>query len=90
MQKQHPQQLGSRLEIPLDENLPRLAMTQSPVGPDENNDKFISLYNRVDVEVLNNWAMNTLFMRGSIGHVVQEPNITDDFRQFLQMMYGAN
>ena len=29
-------------------------------------------------------------MRGSIGFVVQEPEITDDFKQFLITMYGSN
>ena len=29
-------------------------------------------------------------MRGSIGFVVQEPEITDDFKQFLIKMYGSN
>ena len=29
-------------------------------------------------------------MRRSIGYVVQEPEITDDFKQFLMKMYGSN
>ena len=65
-------------------------MTPSPVAPDEDNDNFLGLYYRVDVEALDEWAPVTIFMRGSIGFVVQEPETTDDFKQFLITMYGSN
>ena len=54
------------------------------------NDNFLSLYYRVDVEALNDWATVNYFMRRSIGLVVQEPYITDNFKQFLIMMHGSN
>ena len=65
-------------------------MTPSPVVPDEDHDNFLGLYYRVDVEPLDEWATVTSFMRGSIGYVVQEPEITDDFKQFLIRMYDSN
>ena len=65
-------------------------MTPSPVVPDEDHDHFLGLYYRVDVEALDEWATVTSFMRGSIGYVVQEPDITDNFKQFLIIMYGSN
>ena len=65
-------------------------MTPSPVAPDEDHDKFLGLYYRVYVETLDEWATVTSFMRRSIGYVVQEPEITDDFKQFLIRMYDSN
>ena len=61
-------------------------MTPSPVAPDEDNDNFLGLYCRVDVEALNGCDTVTRFKRGSIGFVVQDPEIPDDFRQFLILM----
>ena len=29
-------------------------------------------------------------MKGSIGYLVQEPDVTEDFKQFLVIMYGSN
>ena len=87
-----PKNQRLRIEIPLDlpEHMPQQEMTPSPVDPDEDNDNFLGLYYRVDVEALDEWATVTSFMRGSIGYVVQEPEITDDFKQFLITMYGSN
>ena len=65
-------------------------MTLSPVAPEENNDNVLGLYYRVDVKPLNDWVTVTQFMKGSIGFVVQEPEVTYDFRQFLIIMYGSN
>ena len=65
-------------------------MTPSPVAPDEDHDNFLGLYYRVDVEALDEWATVTSFMRGSIEYVVEEPEITDDFKQFPIRMYGSN
>ena len=70
--------------------MPQQEMTPSSVAPDEDNDNFLGLYYRVDVEALDEWATVTSFMRESIGYVVQEPEITDDFKQFLITMYGSN
>ena len=65
-------------------------MTPSPVAPDEGNDIIQGLLYRVDIEALDEWAKVTSFMRGSIGYVVQEPDIIDDFKQFLILLYGSN
>ena len=42
------------------------------------------------MEALDEWATVTSFMRGRIGYAVQEPEITDDFKQLLIRMYGSN
>ena len=65
-------------------------MTTSPVVPNENNDSFLGIYYRVDVESLNDWATVTQIMRESIGYVVQEPEVTEDFKQFSIIMFGSN
>ena len=65
-------------------------MTPSPIAADENNDSFLRLFYRVDVEALNEWAKVTQFMKGNIGFVVQELEVTDDFRQFLIILFGSN
>ena len=70
--------------------MPQQEKTPSPVAPDEDHDNFLGLYYRLDVEALDEWATVTGFMRGSIGYVVEEPEITDDFKQFLITMYGSN
>ena len=82
--------LGIEFPLGLPEHMPHQEMTPSPVAPDEDHDNFLGLYYRVDVEGLDEWATVTIFMRGSIGYVVQEPVITDDFKQFLIRMYGSN
>ena len=65
-------------------------MTPSPVVPNENNDSFLGIYYRVDVESLNDWATVTQIMRESTGYVVQEPEVTEDFKQFSIIMFGSN
>ena len=84
------QRLGIGIPLGLPEHMPQEEMTPSPVVPDEDHDHFLGLYYRVDVEALDEWATVTSFMRGSIGYVVQEPEITDNFKQFLIIMYGSN
>ena len=84
------QRLGIEIPLGLPEHMPQEEMTPSPVVPDEDLDHFLGLYYRVDVEALDEWATVTSFMRGSIGYVVQEPQITDNFKQFLIIMYGSN
>ena len=92
MNEQRPnnQRLGIEIPLGLPEHKPQQEMTPSPVAVGEDNDIFFGLYYRVDVEALDEWATVTSFMRGSIGYVVQEPEITDDFKQFLITMYGSN
>ena len=70
--------------------MPEQEMAPSPVAPDEGHDKFLGLCYRVDVEALDEWATDISFMRWSNGYVVQEPEITDDFKQFLIKMYGSS
>ena len=72
------------------EHMPQQEMTPSLVAPDEVNDNFVGLYYRVDVEALDEWTTVTIFMRRSIGFVVQELEVTDDFQQLLIKMYGSN
>ena len=84
------QRLGIEIPLGLPEHMPQEEMTPSPVVPDEDHDHFVGLYYRVDVEALDEWATVTSFMRESIEYVVQEPEITDNFKQFLIIMYGSN
>ena len=72
--------MGIEILSGLPEHLPQQEMTPSPVASDEINDKFLGLYYRVDLKALNDWTTVTHFMKGSIGLVVQEPQVTDDFR----------
>ena len=92
LNEQVPNNQRVEIEIPLGrpEHMPQQEMTPSPVVPDEEHDNFLGIYYRVDVEALDEWATVTSFMRGSIGYVVQEPEITDDFKKFLIRMYGSN
>ena len=76
------QRMGIENPLGLPEHMPQEEMTLSPVVPDEDQDHFLGLYYRVDVEALDEWAKVTSFMRGSIGYVVQEPEITDNFKQW--------
>ena len=82
--------LGIEHPLALPEHKPQQEMTLSPVAPDEDHDNLPGLYYRVDVEALDEWAAVKSFMRGSIGDVVQKPEITDDFKHFLIRMYGSN
>ena len=84
------QRLGIEIPLGLPEHMPQEEMTPAPVVPNEDHDHFLGLYYRVNVEALDEWATVTSFMRGSIGYVVQEPEITDNFKQFLIFMYGSN
>ena len=92
LNEQVPNNQRLEIDIPLGlpDYMPQEEMTPSPVVPDEGHDHFLGLYYSVDVEALDEWATVTSFMRGSIGYVVQEPEITDNFKQFLIIMYGSN
>ena len=63
-------------------------MAPSTVDPDKNNENFVGLYYRVDVKALIDRVTVTSCVKGTIEFVVQEPQITDDFRQFLMIRYG--
>ena len=82
--------LGNQILFRLPEQLLQQEMTPSPVAPDEINDNFLGLYYRVDVEALKDWATVTHFMKGSIRFVAQKPEVTDDFTQFLIIMYSSS
>ena len=92
MPKQVPinPRLGIELLLGIPEHLPEQELTPLPVAPNENDDNSLGLFYRVDVESLNDWATVTPFMRGSIGFVGQEPDVTADFKQILIIMYGSN
>ena len=75
---------------PLDNSLSEPELTLPPVAPNEKNDTFFGLCYRLDYEVFNDWASVTRLKRVTIVFAVQEPDITDDFKQFLINMYGLN
>ena len=79
LQEQSPNLLWLGIRIPLDNSPPLHANSISPIANDEANDNFSGLYYKTDVEALSDWATVILFMRRSIGYVVQKPVITDDF-----------
>ena len=62
--------LGIEIPLGLTEHMPEQKMIPSTVALDEDNDNFLGLFYRVDVEALDEWATVTFFMRGSIGFVV--------------------
>ena len=80
------------IEIPLGlpEHLPEQEVTPSPAAPNENDDKIFGLIYRLDVEPLNDWATVTQFTKGSLGYVVQDQDVAEDFKQFLFIKYGSN
>ena len=89
--------LGIEIPLGLLEHLPEQEMTPSPVAPNEHDDNFLGFVYRVDVKSSKDWATVTQFMRatvthfmrGSIGFEVQEPDVTEDFKQFLVTIYGS-
>ena len=58
--------LGTESRWDLPEHMPQQEMTPCLVAPDEDNDNFLGLHYRVNVEALDEWATVTFFMRGSI------------------------
>ena len=66
MGEQVPNNPGLGTEIPLDflERIPEQDVAPLLVAPNENNDNFLGLFHRVDVDSLNNWATVNPFMRG--------------------------
>ena len=67
--------------------MPGPDMTPSPLAPDENNNNFFGLCYRADFDAIYDCSTVTRMMRGIIGYVVQEPEITDEFRQFFIIMH---
>ena len=61
LNEQKPNNPRFGIEIPLGllEHTPQQWMTPSPVAPDEDDDNFLGLYYRVDVEALDEWATVT-------------------------------
>ena len=92
MREELPSVPRGRIEFPLDilEHLPEQEEAPSPVDPNENDDNFLALFHRKDVASLNDWATVTQFKRRSIEYVVQESDVTEDFKDFLIIMYGLN
>ena len=82
--------LGIEIPSSIPEHMPQQKITFSTVAPDEDYDNFLRLNYRIDVEALDEWATVTIFIRGSIRVVVQEPDVIDDFKQFLITMYDSN
>ena len=62
--------VGIKILSGLPEDLPEQGMTLFPVVPEKNNDIFLCLYSRADVEALNDCATVTSFMKRGIGFVV--------------------
>ena len=65
-------------------------MTPSPGAPDENNDNFLGMCYRVDVEKLMDGATVTRIFKGSLAYVFQEPGNADNFQQFFIIMCRLN
>ena len=65
-------------------------MTPSLVASDETDDNFLGLFYCVDVQSLNDWPNVTPLTRASIDYVVQEPDVTEDFKHFPFIIYGSN
>ena len=73
-----------------DNTLQEPGMAPPPLAPDEKDDNSFGLNYRVDVIVMNIWTDEILNMKGSVGYLVLEPDIADDFGQFSEILYGAN
>ena len=89
-QVQNKPNLGTQNPLGLLEHLSEQEMAPSPVASSENDDNFLGIFYHVDVDSLIDWATVTQFTRGSIGYVVQEPIVTEDFKHILIIMYGSN
>ena len=61
MAKNH--RLGNEKPLGLPEHMLQQEMTPSTVAPNEDNNKFLGLCYRVEVEALEEWATVTMFMR---------------------------
>ena len=66
MREQVPNNPRLRIAIPLglSEHIPEQEISPSPVAPNDNDDKFLGLFYRVDIESFNDWATVIQFMRG--------------------------
>ena len=90
LQDQVPNQMRIETEIPLDPDMPQAELTPSPVAGNDGSDNFSGLFHRVGVEALEEWAIKTNFMMGSLVFSVEKPEITKNFRNFLPIMYWNN
>ena len=82
--------MRTAIGIPLDTDTAEPELTPSPVALDKNNNTFLGLCYRVDVQTLKDWATVKSFMKEGIGFVVHESEMTDDFKQFVNILYGSN
>ena len=67
MREQVPnnRRLGIAIPLGFSEHIPEQEISPSPVNPNENDDNFLGLFYRVDVESLNDCATVSQFMRQS-------------------------
>ena len=55
--------MGIEVPLGLPEHMPQQEMTPSPVAPDGDNDNFLGLYIRANVDALKDWTTVTNFMK---------------------------
>ena len=79
--------MANEFPLGLPEQLPEPEMTPSPVALDGDIDNFLGFQYRLDVEALNDWANVTQFTKGSIEFEVEEPDLTDNLKEFFVFIY---
>ena len=87
LNEQVPQQMRIGIEVTLD---PESELSPSPVTRGPGLDNWLGLFYRVDVDALEIWAKNTNIMSVSFGCSVEEPEVTEDLRKILKIMYRNN
>ena len=70
------------IEKLLDANMPEPELSPFPVAGDLGSDNCLGLFYRVEVDALETWAKNSNFMSGSFRYSVEQPEVTEDFRDF--------
>ena len=90
LNEQVPQQMRIGIEISLDPDMPEPQLSRSPLAGDQGSDNCLGLFCWVNVNALKTWAKVTKFMYGSFGYSVEEPEVTEDFREFFKFLYGIN
>ena len=63
------------IEIILDLDMPEPELAPFPVAGNDGSDKFLGLFFRVVVEVLEKWAKVTIFMMGGLGFSVENQKL---------------
>ena len=76
------------IENSLDPDMPKPELYPSPVVGNPGSDNCLGLFYRVDVYAVKTWARNTNFLSGSLGYSVEEPEVTEDFREFPRTLSG--